>query len=149
MVQMTIERGKDADEANRILKEAESRFEDQLVLMRDVARKIVGNNQSITVGVNGSVARREMANGSDVALFFLTLGETEQFGRGIKDAYRASLTDLGKKMPAHAGCSQVPGRMPASAALHRKLPHRPRMRCRRVHGVQFEEADPLRPPPAP
>ena len=44
-----------------------------------------------------------MTCGSDVDLFFLAFGETEQSSREIKDAYRASLTENGVKMPAQDG----------------------------------------------
>lgn len=100
---MVIRRVADADETHRILDEALTRSEDQLKVMRDVAREVIGENSNVIVGVNGSIARREMTSGSDVDLFFLTLGDTGQQALDIKDAYRSRLIDLEIKMPAQDG----------------------------------------------
>ena len=92
-----------------VLQRAHKLSEQQLKLMRAIADEIFGQNTKIIIGVNGSVARREMTSGSDVDLFFLGLDQAEVASlKSKQDIYRTRLSEVGVKMPANGGVFDEP-----------------------------------------
>lgn len=92
-----------------VLQRAAKLSEQQLGLMRKIAKDVFGENTHIIIGVNGSVARRETTSGSDVDLFFLGLNEAEASTLpDQQQAYRKRLRDKGIKMPANGGVFDEP-----------------------------------------
>jgi predicted nucleotidyltransferase len=91
-----------------IFETTKARSEAGLQAMRKTAAEIIGNDDRIIVGVNGSYARREVTTGSDVDLFVLfrkdALGEASQFQSRLRDA----LSEQGFKMPASDGVFERP-----------------------------------------
>lgn len=105
---MVIKRLERADEVREILDRARERSERQLSEMRNAAIECIGDNTNIIVGLNGSVARREVTSGSDVDLFFLAVeGNTGEAGE-IQAEYREKLEGLGIKMPSQGGVFDEP-----------------------------------------
>lgn len=105
---MVIKRLTDVDDVHNVLQHARKLSEDRLTVMRGAASKRLGDNPHIIVGVNGSVARREVTSGSDVDLFFLSLDGDINTARKVQSEYRADLKTLGIKMPAHGGVFEDP-----------------------------------------
>jgi hypothetical protein len=105
---MVIKLLTDADDVRNVLQRARKQSEDRLTTMRKAAADRFGNDSKIIVGVNGSVARREVTSGSDVDLFFLTVDGNIDTARRAQSEYRADLTALGIKMPAHGGVFEDP-----------------------------------------
>lgn len=76
--------------------------------MRAIARDMISPEDGVIVGVNGSVARREVTSGSDVDLFFLATGEDAEAVRSIQETFRARLSKDRIKMPANGGVFEDP-----------------------------------------
>lgn len=98
----------DPSEVSHVLKEARDRAERQLSTMRSLASEISTAFPHLIVGVNGSVARREVTSGSDVDLFFLSQEEDLQPVIGIQSEYRDILSTKGIKMPSSGGVFDEP-----------------------------------------
>ncbi|MGK8234603.1 hypothetical protein ACLGGT_10575 [Roseovarius sp. MS2] len=105
---MTIERVTNSNDVRAVLKRLNEESARQLDVMRGVALKRLVGNTNIIVGLNGSVARREVTSGSDVDLFFLTLDDDVESARRVQDDYRSDLRALGIKMPANDGVFEAP-----------------------------------------
>lgn len=105
---MKIERLTKADDVRNVLGCARAEADRQLETMRAAARDVIHKGAGVIVGVNGSVARREVTSGSDVDLFFLATGDDAEAVRPIQEAFRARLQDDGIKMPAHGGVFEDP-----------------------------------------
>lgn len=76
--------------------------------MREQAKEILGDKKNVIIGVNGSIARREMTSGSDVDLFVLSTTEDLEDAGEIQKQFRASLINKGIKMPALGGVFEDP-----------------------------------------
>jgi hypothetical protein len=105
---MVIKRLTDTDEVRMVLKRARTQSDDRLLTMRNAAIKNFGDDPRIVVGVNGSVARREVTKGSDVDLFFLSVNGDIEAASKAQSEYRSDLADLGIKMPDHGGVFEHP-----------------------------------------
>jgi len=91
-----------------VIKNATDSSNQQLSLMREIAEKTFGRNEHIIIGVNGSLARRESTNGSDVDLFFLSLDNDVNNAKNQQKIYRAELSKQNIKMPALGGVFEKP-----------------------------------------
>ena len=64
--------------AERTIRKCKQNSERGINRMRELADDLFGeNNDEFIIGINGSFARSEVTSGSDVDLFFLSLGETK------------------------------------------------------------------------
>ncbi len=88
---MVIKQLTDADDVRKVLQRAREQSQLQLTTMRKAAIERLGDHTNIIVGVNGSVARREVTSGSDVDLFFLTVDGDIDAARRVQSEYRADL----------------------------------------------------------
>lgn len=103
-----IERLAEAGAVRQTFERARSQAEAQLEMMRAAAREIIPERADIIVGVNGSVARREVTSGSDVDLFFLTTGNDLEATSRVQEAFRERLKADGVKMPSQGGVFEKP-----------------------------------------
>ncbi|QFT61802.1 hypothetical protein [Roseivivax sp. THAF30] len=103
-----IERLTDAGSVRKVLDTARQEADRQLEAMRAAAQEVISDEPGIIVGVNGSVARREVTSGSDVDLFFLATGDDADAIRPVQEAFRERLQADGVKMPAHGGVFEDP-----------------------------------------
>ena len=110
-----IRRLTDQKEVEDALQRANDEAERQIGLMRELANGVIGDDPDIVVGVNGSVARREVTSGSDVDLFFLVRNGDVQRARDIQGALRKKLREADIKMPANDGVFENP--LPAEELL--------------------------------
>lgn len=92
------------DECRLILERAKQKSEERLNLLRKTAADMMGDKQ-ILIGVNGSVARREVTSGSDIDLFFLLPdGEiSEKEASELRGTFADLLNEHDIKMPAKGG----------------------------------------------
>jgi predicted nucleotidyltransferase len=95
-------------DASDVIAKAFETSEQQLAIMRGIAKEVFGSDTPIIIGVNGSLARRECTSGSDVDLFFLGLDDEDVDLAGKQRTYRAELTKRGIKMPALGGVFEKP-----------------------------------------
>ena len=105
---MKISKISEGGDAAAVLLAARERSEDILKTLRSVAAELPCLTSDIIIGVNGSVARREVTSGSDVDLFFLTLDGDLAAAKSAQEEYRAKLVEKGIKMPAHGGVFENP-----------------------------------------
>jgi predicted nucleotidyltransferase len=84
------------------------RSEQGLTAMRAIAAALIGNEDRIVVGVNGSYARREVTSGSDVDLFILFRKDAVAEASDIQNRLREKLESEGFKMPASDGVFERP-----------------------------------------
>lgn len=105
---MVIEKITDAEKIREVLRRAWEESEQQLKLMRDQAESMLSYNNDIIIGLNGSVARREVTSGSDVDLFFLSVDGDISKARKAQEEYRSALKKCGIKMPSHGGVFEEP-----------------------------------------
>lgn len=105
---MTIGRLTEAAEVAAVLASAEKRSEETLETLRNVAADLFSGNSDLIIGVNGSIARREMTVGSDVDLFILTLSGDIAAATEAQAEYRKRLIERGIKMPAPGGVFEAP-----------------------------------------
>ncbi len=104
-----IRRLNDAAEVDGVFQRAKDEAERQIQLMRGIAVDvIIGEAPNVIVGVNGSVARREVTSGSDVDLFFLVRNGDVDSAKCIQTVFRKRLEGEGIKMPAHDGVFEKP-----------------------------------------
>ena len=103
-----IKRLTTADQVRDVLGRARAEADRQLEAMRAAAKDVIPYDAGVIVGVNGSVARREVTSGSDVDLFFLTTRDDAEAARPIQEAFRDRLRADGVKMPAHGGVFENP-----------------------------------------
>lgn len=94
--------------AAAIFADTSSRSEANLDKMRAVAQEVVGDNEQLIVGVNGSYARREATSGSDVDLFVLYRKDAIADAITVQEALRTRLQAAGFKMPADGGVFHTP-----------------------------------------
>ena len=85
-----------------------SRSEADLANMRAVAQEVIGENQQLIVGVNGSYARREATSGSDVDLFVLYRKDAIADAIAAQKTLRTRFQAAGFKMPADGGVFEAP-----------------------------------------
>jgi predicted nucleotidyltransferase len=104
----SIERLTEANAVRHVLERARLEAEKQLAAMREIAKEIIPQDAQVIVGVNGSVARREVTSGSDVDLFFLTTGDDVAATHRVQETFRERLKAEGVKMPAHGGVFEKP-----------------------------------------
>jgi predicted nucleotidyltransferase len=95
-------------DAAAVLDGARDRSEQILETLRSVAADLLGGNQDLIIGVNGSVARREVTSGSDVDLFVLTRSGDLEAANAAQKEYRERLVARNIKMPAHGGVFESP-----------------------------------------
>ena len=105
---MKISRLTERTDVAEVLGSAHDRSEATLNTLRSIASELLGGDQDLIVGVNGSVARREETAGSDVDLFFLTLNGDIAAATTAQAEYRKRLVAQGIKMPAHGGVFEDP-----------------------------------------
>lgn len=105
---MTIERLTDAAAVAAVLADAETTSEGTLATLRSVAADLLSGNSDLIIGVNGSIARREMTTGSDVDLFVLTLSGNIEAAKKVQAEYRSRLIKQNIKMPASGGVFETP-----------------------------------------
>jgi predicted nucleotidyltransferase len=103
-----IQRLSDVKEVDGALQRAKDEAERQISLMRGIAVDVIGDDRNVVVGVNGSVARREVTSGSDVDLFFLVRNGDFERAKDTQSAFRDKLREAGIKMPAHDGVFENP-----------------------------------------
>lgn len=103
-----IQRLTDRADICKVLGDARDASDRQLKTMRQAADEIIGDDPDIIVGVNGSIARREMTSGSDVDIFFLTLSGDKNKAADLQEQYRYKLRSIGIKMPAAGGVFESP-----------------------------------------
>jgi len=96
-------------DVSQILVTCKTESERQLKLMRAIAQEMFGGNPNYLIGANGSVARRECTNGSDVDLYFLFTGNVVfDDVRLAQDNYRNRLKQEGLDMPDPGGVFEDP-----------------------------------------
>lgn len=95
-------------DAAAVFADTSSRSEADLAKMREVAHEIIGDNQQLIVGVNGSYARREATSGSDVDLFVLYRKDAIADANSAQEVLRTRLRAAGFKMPANGGVFEAP-----------------------------------------
>jgi predicted nucleotidyltransferase len=105
---MTIQKLNSGADAAAVLDGARNRSEQILETLRSVAANLLGENSDLIIGVNGSVARREVTSGSDVDLFVLTLSGDLAAANAVQKEYRERLVARNIKMPAHGGVFESP-----------------------------------------
>lgn len=97
-----------SDSAQAVFNKARLESEEGLFKMRAAAKELFGGDMSIIIGLNGSYARREVTQGSDIDLFFLfekaDLSEVDE----KQTAFRKHLKSIGFKMPAPGGVFEAP-----------------------------------------
>ncbi|WP_272009288.1 hypothetical protein [Roseovarius sp. ZX-A-9] len=98
---------KGADVA-RVLDGTRNKSEEILEILRSVAADLLRGDSDLIIGVNGSIARREATSGSDVDLFFLTVGGDIDAAKAAQTEYRKRLVAMGIKMPAAGGVFESP-----------------------------------------
>lgn len=103
-----IERLIETDAVRAVLTRAREEADRQLQAMRAAAREIIPEDAGIIVGVNGSIARREVTSGSDVDLFFLATGTDAEAVRPVQEKFRERLRADNVKMPARGGVFEDP-----------------------------------------
>ena len=96
-------------ESISILKSCASRSEAKIEAMRKIACREFGTDSSLVIGVNGSYARREATEGSDVDLFFLTNGNDITSTRRQQERFQSLLeSELQMKLPTLGGVFSCP-----------------------------------------
>ena len=80
-----------SEKAEAAFLDAKKRSDDGIADMRIKAAKVLGTEPSVIIGVNGSYARREVTNGSDVDLFVLYKGQHKQNALTLPAAVPRSL----------------------------------------------------------
>lgn len=113
---MSISRVTESADVQSVLDDAHDKSEKILCELRSVADEVFGNDPDLIVGVNGSVARREVTSGSDVDLFVLTRSGDMRAAKERQAAYRAGLVEKGIKMPANGGVFEDPLRTTSLAS---------------------------------
>ncbi len=97
-----------SESAKATLEKTRRRSDDGLEQMRELAAEMFGQDDTIIIGVNGSYARREVTQGSDVDLFFLfdtaSMGEAHE----KQERFREKLKHNGFEMPASDGVFEQP-----------------------------------------
>lgn len=94
--------------AEAVLAKTRELSETGLTAMRQQAADMFGEDQSVIIGVNGSYARREVTQGSDIDLFFLYDAADKRDVIAKQDAFREKLRSSGFKMPATDGVFSEP-----------------------------------------
>lgn len=105
---MTIPKLTESAGVVAVLDGARRKSEDTLNTLRAVAEDLLSGDSDLIIGVNGSVARREMTTGSDVDLFVLTQSGDIHAAKTVQTEYRKRLTEKGIKMPASGGVFEDP-----------------------------------------
>lgn len=103
-----IERISDAERVKQVLDKAKVQSEQILETLRRVARETVGDNESIIIGVNGSVARREFTSGSDADFFVLTADDNVEAAKDIQERCHSALERQDLKRPSPGGVFDEP-----------------------------------------
>ncbi|MEO0497328.1 MAG: hypothetical protein AAF141_08155 [Pseudomonadota bacterium] len=104
----SIKRLTEAGSVEKVFDRVQAEADRQLDIMRTAARETIPEDAGVIVGVNGSVARREVTSGSDVDLFFLATETDAEAVRWVQEAFRERLKADGVKMPAHGGVFENP-----------------------------------------
>ena len=101
------------DGAERTIRECKKNSESGIKRMRELADDLFGEkNDDFIIGINGSYARSEVTSGSDVDLFFLSLGETNPDDiRPYQDKFFDKLKEHGFKPPSSGGVFETPIRV--------------------------------------
>lgn len=94
--------------AQTIFEKAKRQSEDGLTEMRKLARECFVDDDSIIIGVNGSYARREATQGSDVDLFFLFDRSELSDVTEKQSTFRETLQSAGFEMPSSGGVFDAP-----------------------------------------
>lgn len=97
-----------SESAEAVFAKTKALSERGLDSMRHQATQMFGGDQAIIIGVNGSYARREVTQGSDIDLFFLYDAADKREVIAKQDAYRELLRSIGFKMPATDGVFSEP-----------------------------------------
>lgn len=100
-MQLTTERSKILDQSRKISRAG-------LAKLRNAAREMFGDDQSIVIGVNGSYARREVTSGSDVDVFFLYDINCREIVRAKQQKFHEKIKKLEMKAPADGGVFHRP-----------------------------------------
>ncbi len=98
-----------SEESVIILKSCASRSEAKIEAMRKIAHREFGTDSSFVIGVNGSYARREATEGSDVDLFFLTGNNNIDAAQMRQERFQSLLeSELHMKLPTPGGVFSYP-----------------------------------------
>lgn len=98
-----------SDETRRVLDECKLRSDNTIRKIRQAAVEQFGNATKFLIGVNGSYARREATEGSDVDHFFLVTEGEASSATEEQAVFREILeADLKMKLPARAGVFENP-----------------------------------------
>ena len=84
------------------------RSEEGLAQMREIVASLIGHDDRLVVGVNGSYARREVTSGSDVDLFVLFRKDAITEAGRLQESVRTKLSEAGFEMPASGGVFEEP-----------------------------------------
>ena len=97
-------------ESRVILRKGENESKKHINLLKEIAHDKFGSDRRIVIGVNGSVARREMTSSSDVDLFFLVsdFDLSKKIAKQMQQLYINALQSEGIKMPAQGGVFEKP-----------------------------------------
>ena len=98
------------EEFRVILSYGEKESQKCINLMKEIALDQFGADNSIVIGVHGSVARREMTRCSDVDLFFLIsdFALSKKKAKQMQEQYIDALPDQEFRMPARDGVFEKP-----------------------------------------
>lgn len=97
-----------SEKAEEIIGNCARASESGLEAMRAAAKDMFGEDSRFIIGANGSYARREVTNGSDVDLFFLAINDDPTSITDEQDKYMERLRQLGYKLPAAGGVFSEP-----------------------------------------
>lgn len=105
---MKIPKLTDGGKVASVLDRARQSSEETLATLRTLAEDLLRGDADLIIGVNGSIARREVTAGSDVDLFVLTLSGDITAAKKAQADYRKCLIARGIKMPSHGGVFEDP-----------------------------------------
>lgn len=95
--------------AERTIEECKTRSLRGLSKMRVLADELFGGHHDFIIGINGSYARSEVTSGSDVDLFFLSLGGTQPEDiLTYQTQFFEKLVEQGFKPPSPGGVFETP-----------------------------------------
>ena len=98
-----------SNDTKRVLDACKHRSESGIEAMRKAAQIRFGNDTDFLIGINGSYARREATESSDVDFFFLSTGTDTSLLREKQSAFKTVLeTDLNLRPPASQGVFEAP-----------------------------------------
>jgi hypothetical protein len=86
----------------KTINEARERSVEDIETLRKIARETLSDQTELIVGINGSLARREITSGSDVDLFFLNRNGSFVNSGNVK-IFQDAVVELKFKLPSEGG----------------------------------------------